>query len=1017
MKKVYSFGYLLNRALVLLLAAFLITSTQAQNITSGLKLHYTFDDVTAITVPDASGNGQTGMLQGEALIVEGKTNQAVQLTVKSDYVSLPENIGSSWSSFTFATWVKLSELKNATRFFDLGNGTDGNNNFIAFIPSYGGDNQFMCVRFRPSSGTAVNALSTTKLPLNQWVHVAFTYKWDDIATSATGTIYINGTPAGVTNNMPYNPSVFLGTTANNYLGYSRWGQDGNGFNGLMDDVRFYDRALTSDDIMTLNGYSSELINAWKNLDLGNLNEVISNINLPTDLGNGITVNWASSREDVISTTGVVSRPDQFDAVVKLTASITQQINGNTYTLAKEFTANVLAFNLIGEQIAIWTFEADKISVENGFIKVKDATSNEFTGTVMNDASIRTIGETEQFNVLDLGNGTGYFDMGTDIGKAIYALNDYTMFAYFYIDESYSALTSNGNFIWTFSNTDNAPVDQNGYVIGRLNAQAVEITPSYYASGNQAVSVGAAASKGSWHHFCYTQQGTTAKIFVDGVEMKSGTITHKPSTTIALPGRTGTLYNWLGRANYPSDVYLRQTLLYDFQLLRIPVNADDLVFGFEVPAVLDRLNAAYAENPNFKDQSLINELNNLDISNLGDLNALTSSITLPTQGSLDPGITISWVSSAPQIISNTGEVNRPDYYNFNVVLTAVLSKGPQSVSKEFNATVLVKPGTEFTGDLIVKHDFTTINDRNVTDKGEKQLVATLMNEATVRTIGTAESGTFNVLDLGNGTGYLDLGAEVGKVMYHLEDYTLSAYYRIDSEYTGLSSNGNFIWTFSNTANAMANPIGYIIGSLKNQSNSITAGFYTAESGNQAVGFGTEALKGEWHHIAYVQNGTNGIVYIDGMPMANAEISNLPKTVLPKSGLIGTPYNWVGRSCYTGDVYLRNTLVADFRLYKKALTDEEIQTTVLNVGNTMGLLEAAYEANPNIPSGLINITNSPYSIGVENDGIRIIGLKGSEKVAVFDISGREVKHSNAAEIATGKGIWIVKIDNYVSKVIVK
>jgi hypothetical protein len=31
-----------------------------------------------------------------------------------------------------------------------------------------------------------------------------------------------------------------------------------------------------------------------------------------------------------------------------------------------------------------------------------------------------------------------------------------------------------------------------------------------------------------------------------------------------------LYNWLGRSCYPSDAFLRKTLLYDFQLLSDPM---------------------------------------------------------------------------------------------------------------------------------------------------------------------------------------------------------------------------------------------------------------------------------------------------------------------------------------------------------------------------------------------------------------------------------------------------------------
>jgi len=84
---------------------------------------------------------------------------------------------------------------------------------------------------------------------------------------------------------------------------------------------------------------------------------------------------------------------------------------------------------------------------------------------------------------------------------------------------------------------------------------------------------------------------------------------------------------------------------------------------------------------------------------------------------------------------------------------------------------------------------------------------LKNEATIRTIGTTDQ--FNVLDLGNGTGYLDLGQEIGKAIYSLNNYTMCGFFRIAEDYASLNSNGNFYWTFSNTADAMADPTGYII----------------------------------------------------------------------------------------------------------------------------------------------------------------------------------------------------------------
>jgi hypothetical protein len=60
-----------------------------------------------------------------------------------------------------------------------------------------------------------------------------------------------------------------------------------------------------------------------------------------------------------------------------------------------------------------------------------------------------------------------------------------------------------------------------------------------------------------------------------------------------------------------------------------------------------------------------------------------------------------------------------------------------------------------------------------------------------------------------------------------------------------------------------------------------------------------------------------------------ITWVPATTLRQPGHLGTLYNWLGRSPYVGDAYLSKTLLHDFRLYRKALTEEEIQLTELNV----------------------------------------------------------------------------------------
>ncbi len=626
---------------------------------------------------------------------------------------------------------------------------------------------------------------------------------------------------------------------------------------------------------------------------------------------------------------------------------------------------------------------------------------------MNEARIRTIGNTEKINVLDLGNGRGYFDMGKEIGEAVVSLNDFTMMGFFRVNEEYANLTAGGNYYWNFSNSDRVGTDVNGFMYGRLNSQAAGIS----AAGSPSIiaNYGTAAAKGTWQHFAFSQKGSVGTVFVNGIQVAQNTNMPTPSEALAKDHLNGTLYNWLGRSGWAADAYLQQTLLYDFQVLSIPITSEDLILMFGIPQTIDKLNLAYIENPDYKTPELQSEANSLT---LGDLSAVVSDIALPTKGKNDPNIIISWKSSNPAIISNTGKVTRPDYFAYSVTLTANLLKNGQNVSKMFDAKVIEKPGSNFNKDLLVRYDFSIVNDSIVTDIAEKGFKGILKNGAKVHTIGKTKQ--FKVLELGNSTGYFDLGQEIGKLMYNLTDYSIGAYYRIDESYDQLSSAGNFLFTLSNTQNAMTDQSGYIIGSLKDQSLSISPQFYTAASGNQAVSVASPALRGSWHHFLYVQKGTQGTIYIDGTPFQTGDITNIPINTLPKPGKIGTIYNWIGRSNYVSDVYLRKTKVYDFRLYKRALTDMEIMVDELNVGNVIAALEEAYLEDP---TAVINLSKTEYKVISDKGKIYLPDVTKDEKVSIFDITGSLINAGNEKTYILNPGVYIIRINSFITKVVVK
>ena len=138
-------------------------------------------------------------------------------------------------------------------------------------------------------------------------------------------------------------------------------------------------------------------------------------------------------------------------------------------MSKVVEANGSPEEEVAQLIANWTFSKNDVYEESGINKIKDLSLNEFVGELKNGASVRTIGETAQMNVLDLGSNNGYFDMGADFGEALVSLNDYTMGAFVRIDAEWaSKIGSNGNFLWSLSNDSLQGTAANGYIIAKMN---------------------------------------------------------------------------------------------------------------------------------------------------------------------------------------------------------------------------------------------------------------------------------------------------------------------------------------------------------------------------------------------------------------------------------------------------------------------------------------------------------------------------------------------------------------------
>ena len=223
------------------------------DITSNLLLHNTFEtDAT-----DSSGNSYDGTLaNGASIDTSATTNQIgdgkVRLDGADDFVDLSTHVGAfqNLTEGTIAAWVYADTGLPYQTIFEVSDEGDADSRVVIARTDTGNFNFFI----RENSSTLVDVeTAIDSIPLNTWTHVAVT-------VDATGhKIYVNG--AEVTSGLTYNTgsansNEFFDDVTN--LDFVAWGRDkydGSSFreefDGLIDDGRVYDRALTASDISEL----------------------------------------------------------------------------------------------------------------------------------------------------------------------------------------------------------------------------------------------------------------------------------------------------------------------------------------------------------------------------------------------------------------------------------------------------------------------------------------------------------------------------------------------------------------------------------------------------------------------------------------------------------------------------------------------------------------------------------------------------------------------------------------------
>ena len=203
--------------------------------TDGLVASYSFEG----NANDVSGNGNNGTVNGGALFVAGHDGSALDCDGTDDYVSVDRTasqlgIGGN-NARTVSSWVFTRGYGNGG-IYDVGARTTGQDFSLRTLDSI--DNRW---RIQYWGGD----FDFTFDSIDKWVH--FTHVHDGVNTK----IYANGM-------LIVDWEITLNTQDTNPFQIGRYGWPDAYFDGLIDEVRVYNRALSAEEALSLAGISSPI---------------------------------------------------------------------------------------------------------------------------------------------------------------------------------------------------------------------------------------------------------------------------------------------------------------------------------------------------------------------------------------------------------------------------------------------------------------------------------------------------------------------------------------------------------------------------------------------------------------------------------------------------------------------------------------------------------------------------------------------------------------------------------------
>jgi len=206
----------------------------------GLVGYWSMNEGSGSFAGDSSGNKNTGTLTNGPTWVDGKRGKALSFDGSDDYVNVASSTSSNiTNAITISGWINVGNGTGTKEpIFESISGHASTNRML--VVTGGANNNRITIQF-DIGGDNNNWYSSGTITRNTWIHIVYTFN------GSLERFYING----VFNSQNSKSGTIAAGIEAMKIGWSESESPDEYFNGLIDDVRIYNRALSATEIQAL----------------------------------------------------------------------------------------------------------------------------------------------------------------------------------------------------------------------------------------------------------------------------------------------------------------------------------------------------------------------------------------------------------------------------------------------------------------------------------------------------------------------------------------------------------------------------------------------------------------------------------------------------------------------------------------------------------------------------------------------------------------------------------------------